>query len=1235
MKQLRLFVLLFVFCIVKSNAQPTFVENLGQWNDSINYQFEYDNRAIFLLDDGFNFLEIDSQFWKTVVQHPNDNNEKSFKQKDALRLKYNVLKTTFIGCNKNAVKTGSDALNFHNNYFIGNDQTKWKSKVKLFQKVTYLNFYNNIDLEILAYEYGMKYNFILHKGADFKQIQWQYFGAQSVQLHNQSIKITTSVGHILERMPEVYIQTETDKIKVDGQFRVSNGIFSYDLNLPENKGTLIIDPELIFSTYAGNSVDNFGFTATYDKNENLYSGGIATGPTLFINGRFPATPGAFDENYNGGYDESEDGRYSYFFHCDITLSKYSTDGKTLLYATYLGGASNEYPHSIVVNQKDELIVMGTSFSANYPTPGMSYQPIIAGKNDIIITKFNADCSGLIGSTFFGGSASDGLNQASILKYFYADDFRGEVQVDTNDNIYIVSSTFSTDLPIKNSLIQNVNKGGQDGLFAKFNSNLSDVIWSNYFGGVGDDAAYNLDFDSKGNLFISGGTKSNNLAGTADAVHYFYKGGTCDGFITSIAPDGSKINRTTYWGSDKYDQIFGIEIDKEDKIYVVGQTHGNIPISGNVYNVPGSGQFLTKFSNNLIAMEWSTLWGTGDGAPDITLNAFLVDECQKIFVSGWGGGSSTKSFSSTQNLPITSDAVQKTTDGSDFYLAVFSKDAKRLVYGTYFGGYRTHDHVDGGTSRFDKKGVIYQSVCASCPETNLESKISDFPTTKGAYAEKNISPRCSNAAFKIAFGNLNRAPEPKDTFFEITALDTIDFSYYATDPDEDSLFVEYLPDKDLVNYLKYFKNKDSGFESIKSYFTILADCKNAKGDTLSINVYARDKGCPDYKDSFAIIRIKINPPPSIPPPVTICLNFNQDHLKLGWDATKTSHYFDYLLLYKIAPNGTVSIVDTIRNQDQGEFKDYDVINPKFSNYTYYLIAQNKCGLKGDTSIIVSSTKEYEIPIEVAYLVTATVTDDDNVKVIWTSSTEDDFGSYDIYRKTNFEKVEFEYVTTIAGRFDTSWIDEKVKVNEYSYCYAIVVNDNCGHISKLSNKGCTIVLKGDEQPFYFNLYWNAYEQWQQGVMDYTLNRSVDTGTLRPIVVNNANTFYYKDENLDYDWGGYWYRIKAVENLGSYDAISESNKIYLIQPPLLHVPNAFTPNGDQLNEKWGIVPVFVKEYQLRIYNRWGEKVYETFDKHKIWSGEYKDELTTNNVYIYQITFTGWDRSVHHRKGTVTVLK
>lgn len=1216
---------------LKSFTTPLFIENKGQWDSHILFQTEIDNIAIFLEKDGYRILEFDPDNWNKLMRHTHEA-DASFEPER--RLKYHVTKVTFSGVNPDFQLIKSGQSKFHHNYFLDNQAQNHVSNVYSYQKITYKNFYPGIDLEFIWKDRNLKYNFILHAQADPGNIKWRYDGIPKVELAARHIGLRTSIGQHKETMPEVYSLQGGVKKEHDCAFRYDGGYFGYSLQMDGDFETLTIDPELIFSTYAGNTADNFGFTATYDSEGNLYAGGICTGPTKFFKGRYPATPGAFDEEYNGGNDESQ-GIWSYFFKCDITISKYSADGSQLLYATYLGGVSNEYPHSIIVNSEDELIVFGTTFSPNFPTTETAYQKLRNGLNDLIVSRFSQDGSQLLASTYYGGTDNDGLNQASILKYFYADDFRGEVQVDTLGNIYIGTCTYSTDLRLNNALIQPAKAGNSDGLVLKFDPSLTNLIWGTYLGGNSDDAIYNIDLHPSGTIYVSGGTKSTNLPTSSTSIQPNNKGGTCDGFLAAIDADGRKINQLTYFGTDKYDQIFGIEFDHENQVYIVGQTHGQIPIVGPVYYVKNAGQFIAKMNPELTKLEWSTTWGTGDGAPDLTINAFLVDECRKIFVSGWGGLSSTKSFSSTSGLPITSDAVQKTTDGSDFYLLVLSKNAKKLVYGTYFGGYRTHDHVDGGTSRFDKKGVIYQSVCASCPDNDIESRISDFPTTDGAFAETNSSPRCSNAAFKIAFGNLNAPPEPRDTFLTVTALDTLNFDYVVKDPDDDSIFVQYQPESIAYKKFPGLQSDQKALAELISNFPFSGDCSDISKDTLKIRVYVKDKGCPDYKDSFAYIYIKVLPPPPIAPPATICLNFKSDHLKLLWDATPKSKYFDYLLLHRRDPNGITNIIDTIRHQNGFEFEDFDVVNPKFRDYTYYIVAQNKCGIKGDTSIKASSSKEYELPIEVSYLVTTSVVENKNLEVHWTASTEEDFGSYDIYKKVNDESTNFEYVKTLAGRYDTTFIDTDVNVSQTSYCYGIVVNDNCGHISKMSNVGCSVVLTGEEKPFYFNLYWTPYTDWKGGVQEYMLERSVDTGVLRPIVMLPDENYFFKDDQLDYDWGGYNYRVRASEGPGSYNAVSYSNQIYLIQPPLLHVPNAFTPNGDMLNEKWGIVPVFVKEYHLRIYNRWGEKLFETRDKHEIWNGEYKELLTSNNVYMYMITFTGWDRSVHYRKGTVTSLK
>lgn len=87
------------------------------------------------------------------------------------------------------------------------------------------------------------------------------------------------------------------------------------------------------------------------------------------NGRYPATTGAFDLTYNGGTSDFSE----YGFACDITISKYSVDGSSLVYATYIGGALNEYPHSIVCDEDQNLIIFGTSFSPNFPTTSNAFQ----------------------------------------------------------------------------------------------------------------------------------------------------------------------------------------------------------------------------------------------------------------------------------------------------------------------------------------------------------------------------------------------------------------------------------------------------------------------------------------------------------------------------------------------------------------------------------------------------------------------------------------------------------------------------------------------------------------------------------------------------------------------------------------------------------------------------------------------------------------------------------------------
>ncbi|NUM32053.1 MAG: gliding motility-associated C-terminal domain-containing protein [Bacteroidetes bacterium] len=1242
----------FIFTIVLFFPPLTnfaqFIENKGQYDSKILFSKPIFSGNILISEKGISFLFYDNSKFEELYEKyhqraKNGNFSKLFKtQNKQLKVNYHNIEQQFVGGQilKENIYTYNER-NYKFNYFLGNDKNRWASNVRNFDKLLIKEIYPLIDLELLNDGVGYKYNFICKPGSNPSIIKIKYNGVQSIQLTSESILLKTSVITYSEHLPESYIIKNGEKSNdLKLKLKLTENILSF-ADLPEiNENSIfVIDPKLIFSTYSGSTADNFGFTATYDEQGNFFAGGITTGPYIQIpNGKYPTTVGAFSETYNGGMDDNIND--DYWFPCDITISKYSPDGKNLLYATYIGGTNNEYPHSLVVDKQENLIILGSTFSLDYPVSNNAFMPLNSGKADIIITKLSPDGSSLIGSTYYGGSENDGLNETINTKYFYADNFRGDIIYDDEGSLIGVISTRSNDVVIKDGFKNSNPYKVQQGLIFKFSKDLSELKWSSYIGSDNNTSIYSVDFDKNKDIFVSGGIAGNGLQTTSGTLYGSYRGGKADGYIAKISKDGKSILKATYFGTDKYDQIISLELDEYDRVYVVGQTEGVIPVIGNVYNNGNVGQFLTVLNHDLTNVIYSATFGAGDGRPDITINAFMVAECNRVFISGWGGETTWTSgvpWSTTKNLPITEDAIQKTTDGSDFYIIVFSKELKKLLYATYFGGNKTNDHVDGGTSRFDKKGVIYQSVCSSCPMDNgQKGPISDFPTSSGVFAEKNLSPRCSNAAFKFALENLNLKPELRDTFFKITVFDTLNFDYTVTDPDDDTLNIDFSALPQIIDDFKTFPTKVFGVAKSISKFTWIPNCSHLSSDTFEINCFAKDRGCPDYKTNTARIKILVEPPPVLPPPNTICLVFKPgEKLEISWSAIAKSKYFDFMVLYKVLPNGKPTVLDTIRSENEGKFLDNDVINPRKQNYSYYLKVVNKCKKSGDLSYLVSSVQESETPITPSTVITATVINNKDVSVHWLKSIEPDFGSYSVYRSTNKDSLEFEYIKEINNLNDTFFVDNQVDVQNQSFCYSIVVNNRCGMSSKKSNIGCNIVLKGVSEPFYHKLNWQPYRKWDAGVASYSLLRSVDTGTMKEIITTPPIYTNYDDYNLDYDWGGYWYSVLANENTKGYNAQSQSNSIYLIQPPLLHVPNVFTKNNDGLNETWGFVPVFVKTYHMQVYNRWGEKVFDSENKKEDWDGNYLEKTKGTEVFIWQVTYTGWDRSTHYQKGTVTVVK
>ena len=372
--------------------------------------------------------------------------------------------------------------------------------------------------------------------------------------------VKTSVNTLIENIPEAYQYIGKKKVNVKCNYTLKNGVLGFEVETYNKNYPLVIDPVLVFVTYSGSTADNFGFTATYDSHGNLYAGGNVSVPTLLPNGKYPTTAGAFQQTFAG--NASDNGPYS-GFPCDIAISKYDSSGKTLLYATYLGGTDNDYPHSLIVDEYDRLVMLGSTYSTNFPILKNCYDTSKAngnGNSDIVLVKFNVDGTKLLGSTYLGDSANDGVNRGTLV-YNFADDFRGDVLVDIKGNILVASCSESKHFPTTMAS-QSAKNAGFDGVVFSMDSTLENLLWSTFMGGKGNDALYSIKVDDNDDIIVGGGTTSDDLPTTTNALHPKYLGGSADGFIAVYnAANNNALKHLTYYGSTGYDQVYFVEIDQ--------------------------------------------------------------------------------------------------------------------------------------------------------------------------------------------------------------------------------------------------------------------------------------------------------------------------------------------------------------------------------------------------------------------------------------------------------------------------------------------------------------------------------------------------------------------------------------------------------------------------------------------------------------------------------------------------
>lgn len=1186
--------------IAQSYNNIEFIENKGQWDSRVQYKGEVSNGSFFIRSGGFTVLQHDPVDFANVAKffHGQNPDGGAVTSKDKIVLRSHAYHVDFLGASGTIKTVPEKIIQTYNNYIIGNDQSKWINSCRIFQAVTLQNVYPNIDVRYYTDNNFLKYDIIVKPGGDVSKIALRYDGTDKVQVKNKQLVMSTSVGELKESSPYTYQADITGKKEIRCKYVVKDNVVRFDVDNYNPSETLIIDPFVIFCSFAGSTADNWGFTATYGPDGSMFGGGI-----VFNDGSFPVSPGAFQTTFQGGSGGGTNAPI------DIGIIKLSPDGTNRIFATYLGGSGNEQPHSLVVDNQGNVVIAGRSNSPNYP---VTANGTLSGAGyDIVVTKLNATGTALIGSKKIGGSGEDGVNISvsrgeQSLQRNYGDDGRSEVILDGAGNVYVASCTQSSDFPGTLGSFQSASRGLQDGVVLKFTPSVSALTFASYLGGTGNDAAYVLTLDPAGNIYVAGGTESSNLPGATTgttAPTSTSNNGLIDGFISVISNNGTAVIRTTYIGTAGFDQIFGIQFDRKGFPYVMGQTTGAWPITpGTLTFGSASGkQFIVKLRPDLSAPIYSTVFGTNSLIPNISPIAFLVDRCENVYISGWGGFfTSNTQFNSagTTGLPVTANAFKSNTDGKDFYFFVLKKDATAQLFGSFFGENNTAtqggvDHVDGGTSRFDQNGIIYQAICGNC---KLGGAALPYPVTTGAWSTVNNSTNCNLTMLKIdmdlagvksgvqsAIGGT-----PRDTAGCLPL--TVDF----TDTIANGLTYEwhfnYVPGNppDLTTTVP---TASFTYTTVGTYPVMLVaidpnTCNVRDSSFLNIRVG-------DLKANLAFDNVKLPP----------CTGFNYQFNNLSTtDITRpfqdTSFIWDF-------GDGSPRIVRGLA-PIQHTF-------PGPGSYTIKLILKDSSYCNNPDSI--------EIDLSVADNVRASFTTPPTGCVQYNAVFDNtslagqtwlwDFG--DGTTSTAFEPT---HTYTAIGTYNIMLIAYNPNTCNGSDTarFTIQVFDapipdfSFAPVPPPENTPTTFTNLSSPDAVRF--------KWDFGDGDSLL-----TTSRAPV-------------NHQYNATGTFNACLTAYNAAGCDSmICKPVTAFIV--PLVDVPNAFTPQSGDINSVVMVRGFGIAKMQFIIWNRWGQKVFETNNRSLGWDGKVKGVVQPMDVYAYTLSVEFFDGMKTTKKGDITLIR
>lgn len=615
-----------------------------------------------------------------------------------------------IGAHSDAEKVASDPAGCVLNYYTTNTPANGITGVQSYKQVMYKDIYDGIDLVFTVPNpdsgISLKYEWILHPGADYKKIKLRYSGAAlPVEAAGEGFTLTTTAGIIAES--KVIAFREDDHSLIESSCHIAGNVITYNV-VPDKNRTIVIDPNILWSGYFGGNSDEdnvYGKLTTDAKNKVIITG--ATSSTQFL-----ASNGSYQTTYGGA-------------PYDAYVAKFGATGK-LNWATYYGSDLSDKGIQVAASPSNDIYLAGwTKSPSGIATPD-SHQPVFGGAEDIFIVKF--DEAGIRQwCTYYGGS--------------YVDEVFG-LLCDDHGYLYFTGYTLSYNQVSTPGVYQEIKAGAEgDAFIGKINPD-GNVLWCTYFGATGNDRGHGIAIGNNGDLFMQGTTTSTSGLATNGAHQGLYGGGINDGFLSKWDTNGNFL-WCSYFGGEDDERGREVVTDNDGNVYAVGMTSSKTNIAtddanqadwyeayiGNLRLYDG---YIAKFHHDG-SIGWSTYYG---GNSEDQLWSIAIDRTKNLIYAGG------RTLSSVQ-IATPGSFLPQYTGATDGCLAAFTADGA-MNWGTYIGASGAQDIH---SIAFDGKGFLYLYL-----RSDMNSS-----ATPGAYQLK------SNGGLETVIVKFNVAEECYDSY----------------------------------------------------------------------------------------------------------------------------------------------------------------------------------------------------------------------------------------------------------------------------------------------------------------------------------------------------------------------------------------------------------------------------------------------------------------------------------------